>query len=150
RIAMNALLLLVAVLCPQKPGKPNRLVLPTAERHVEKAAQDAELSESDRFHPDVLALRRSARLTDPSRDLGLKQLSGESKQPDELGMRLARTAESDLLWGLLQVVRRFGDENDAKELQFLLQTRPFGAATRLGVEVMSELARGGSKASLMI
>jgi HEAT repeat protein len=140
-------ILLVASLCPQQ--QPGRLVLPPVERQQEKPARELELSEVERFQRDVFALRRSARLSEPSQDLVLKKLSGDYQQPSVLAMLLARTAESDLLWGLLQVVRRFGVESDAKELQFLLQTRPFGAATRLGVEVMAELSRGNAKAALM-
>lgn len=129
---------LLAVLCPQG----GRLVLPPPERAPEPVEQQAvdQPSVIDSFRRYAIRLRRSARPSEQSRELVLKEISGEFDQPSKLALRLARTADADELFGLLQVVRRFGDETDGKELHYLLLTRPFRGATRLGLQVMVELS----------
>ena len=95
-----------------------------------------------------MELRRSAQLSSGSKDLVLKQISGDYDQATRLALRLARTAEPDLLHGLLLVVQRFGDSTDGKEVKYLLLTRPFRRATKFGVTVMAELAEDRKEALL--
>lgn len=143
------LLCMLAALCPQgEQGR--RLVLPKPAQHVKQEAEPGlQLSELDRFKQDVMQMRRGKRLSDASQDLVLKKIHGGYAKPSKLALHLARTEPADVLHGLLQVVRRFGDETDAKTLEYLLLTRPFRSATKLGVAVMCDRAGERQKESLL-
>ena len=143
------LLFTLAALCPQGEGG-SRLVLPKPAAHVQGSEAPAEqVPEIQRFKQDVMELRRSKRLSEASQDLVLKKIYGAYSDPSKLALQLARTEPADVLHGLLQVVRRFGSQTDAKTLEYLLLTRPFRSVTRVGVTVMCELAGERQKESLV-
>lgn len=141
-------LCLCAVLVPQGESR-SRLVLPPVKDASRPEPAASQASPLERFHRDVMRLRRSLRLSDKSRELILAHLEATYEDAAGLALRLAAKADADLMHGLLQVLRRFGGSQHCGELQFLVLTRPFGSATRAAVTTLAELAGEDAKEALL-
>ncbi len=143
-----------ALLLPQGEGRPGKIKLPppkVSEVSTEDAArEDLQSTQKELFHREASKLRRSLHLSSASEELLLQHLSGEFEHPEEFALQLARSADADLVHGLLRILRRFGSRKHGESLQFLLLTRPFASATREAVAAMVDLLGDGAKDALLV
>ncbi len=142
--------MLVPTLCLLSSLQGN-LVLPPRPKPAEpaRAQQPEQLSEFERYHRDVVGLRRSLQLSRAARDLLLDEIGARYADPAAQALVAARRDREDLLYGSLLVLERFGSAEHVEELLYLVLTRPLGAATRQAVEVVAHLAAERGKETLM-
>ncbi|MEZ5963827.1 MAG: HEAT repeat domain-containing protein [Planctomycetota bacterium] len=135
---MLALTLLLAA-CPQNP-----LVLPPRRDSTPVQAVTPERT----FEQDVAVLRRS-RLGEAREDELIGQLAGRYPDLAQRAVALARTADPDLLDGLLRILARVAGPEQAQQVVTLSLTRPLGAAAARAMEVVASLPRPDAKAALL-
>ncbi len=145
------LLLCLALLAPlpgqttQNPPRPKpkkgRIELP-APRPPKRPPEEAapKRNDIDHFQRVVLDLRRSRHAANKEVEQILRQLRDEFDHPNRLAARLCGKVDADQLFGMMLVLARYGDAEDAKELRFLLLTRSMGAATEATARTMADLA----------
>lgn len=131
--------------------KEGRIVLPPTQSSGTTAApQNPQTSPRDprvtdgiqrRFMRDVFELRRTRRLSRTTEDELLRKIGAAFPDAAARAVEGAKGADDDMLHGLMRVLAVYGDPDHASELKFLLQTRPFGKATKLAVETMAVLGR---------
>lgn len=131
-------LTLLLVVCPQNP-----LVLPPRP----EPARREPVSPERTFEQDAAALRRS-QLHKGREDQVLADLIARYPDIVPRSLNLARTAEPDLLDGLLRVLARVGGAEEGKQIASLALTRPLGVAAARAMETVATLLGPAAKETL--
>src|SRR5688572_15149740 len=138
----------LAALVPQDP-KPGRLVLPAnAKAPAKPKAAVPELDELQRFHKDVLPLRRTVHLSQSAEALLLTKLSVDFGEPGKLALELLPKVGDDEAHGLMKVLVRYPSAEAGQHLHYLLLTRAFGEATPMVLDTMVKLLGEQAKSAL--
>lgn len=139
----------ILALSPQGPVVPDRggrIVLPPPER-VQQDPTPKVVGDGiqRRFHERVLELRRSRLLSEITEEDLLRRIGVDFEDAAKRAVKLARSADADLMHGVMRVLATYGGEPEAQEIKFLLHTRSFGKATPIAVGTMATIARGAAR-----
>lgn len=141
-------LCLLSMVAPQQKSK---VVLPPPPPIEAPVVDQTQLPERERFLRDANKLRRSVVLGSDAEDVLLNRLRLDYQDPAALALRCVASADTDMVYGLVKVVGRFSTDRAkaADELLFLLQNKPFGAATHDTVATMADLEPEKAKTRLL-
>ncbi|MCA8941074.1 MAG: HEAT repeat domain-containing protein, partial [Planctomycetes bacterium] len=138
----------ILALAPQGPvgGRDGRIVLPPT-RGAEQAPQKPAVRDGEqrRFHERALELRRSRFLSEVSEEDLLRRIGGEFEDAAARAIKLARSADDDVMHGVMRILATYGGVEEAGEIKFLLHTRSFGKATGIAVSTMATIARDSAR-----
>ncbi len=117
------------------PAEGDR-VEPVAFQDPRRAAED-----DVRFLRDLRPLQRSRSGSESRQQAILQRLGQEHTDVAGRCLRLMRTEDPDMVYGLMQALQFYGGPEHAEELEFQLLTRPLRSATEIVLETMAVLAR---------
>lgn len=121
----------------------NPIILPPRDAPPSAARSTPERT----FEQDVAALRRS-QLRSGREDEAIAKLAARYPDVAQRAAALARTADPDLLDGLLRVLERTGGEAEGQVITSIALARPLGAAAGRAMQVLAQLQGDGAKDSL--
>lgn len=146
---MTVLSVCVLTLLPQIFDRSGRITLPKPQQPPPQQVQQAPADETvERFRRLLFDLRRSAGLSQTAEELKLSEIAESIPDPGGLARQLLPRAEQELMHGLMRVLARYGDPDVAKDIQYVLLTRPVGSVTQLAMQTMAGLSREDAKERL--
>lgn len=132
------------------PPRNGRITLPPIQKATSKKQAPTRVRNDARsFYRDVIDLRRSKTLTAVAEERLLSSLRTNYDDPASMAVDLAGTSKSDLVFGLMKVVDRYGRSIHADKLHFLVLTRPLGTVTSRVVRTVVNKA-GGDRARAIL
>ncbi len=125
----------------------NPLVLPPRPAPREPAQRTPTQASTQTFEQDVVVLRRS-QLRSGKEDAVFSDLAARYPDLASRAVTLARTADPDLLYGLVRVLERVGSAEEGKQLASIALMRPLGDATAPLMQTLGTLLGGDANESL--